>query len=471
MYSRKKSRLLKHLDFMLLDIFSICVSLSLAYGLRHGFDSVYARSEYTRIGLLMIVIDIVLVFFRDSYQDVIRRGYLKEFRAASAHFSFIMVGILLYLFAVQRSELYSRLTLFWTWGIGIVLMYLLRISLKTWLRRRMMKKNSLVSVLAVVSSDIASETVRGLLERKYRDYEITGIILVDKNPHGWTEVEGVSIVADRNNFIGYIKENVVDELFVSVSGNFQATENIIQSCIRMGVTVHQNLMGINKNAGNKVVDEFAGFMVLTSSIKVAAYRDLFLKRCMDIAGALAGLFLTALMFPFVAAAVKKKSPGPVLFTQERIGKNGRKFRMYKFRSMYMDAEERKKELMRQNEMQGLMFKIEKDPRIIPGVGEFIRKTSIDEFPQFWNVLKGDMSLIGTRPPTVEEYEQYNMNHLVRISIRPGMTGLWQVSGRNRIRDFEEVVRLDTRYIEEWSLSLDIKILIRTVMLVIKGDGE
>ena len=471
MYGRKKSRWLKHLDFMLLDIFSICISLMVAYGLRHGFDSVYARSEYTRIGLLMVGIDIILVFFRNSYRDVIRRGYLKELGAASAHFSLVMVGVLLYLFAVQRSEIYSRLTLFWTWGIGILFMYLLRISLKTWLRKRMMQSRRQVSVLAVVSSDTAQETVRGLLERKYRDYEITGLIFADRNPDGWTEIEGVPVVADRHNFAGYIKENVVDELFVNVSGDFQVTEEIMQSCIRMGITVHQNLMGINKNAGNKVVDEFAGFMVLTSSIKVAAYRDLFLKRCMDIAGALAGLFLTMILFPFIAAAIKRKSPGPALFTQERIGKNGRKFRMYKFRSMYMDAEKRKKDLMRQNEMNGLMFKIEKDPRIIPGVGEFIRKTSLDEFPQFWNVLKGDMSLIGTRPPTVEEYEQYNMNHLVRISIRPGMTGLWQVSGRNKIRDFEEVVRLDTRYIEEWSLTLDIKILIRTVMLVIKGDGE
>lgn len=471
MYSRKKSRWLKHLDFMILDIFSICLSLSLAYGLRHGFDSIYARAEYARIGLLMILLDIVLVFFRNSYQDVIRRGYLKEFIAAFTHFSFVMLGVLLYLFAVQRSELYSRLTLFWTWGIGIVLTYLLRILLKTWLRKRMMRKNHLVSVLAVVSSDTARETIHGLLERKYRDYEITGIILLDGGPDKPEEIGGIPVVADHLSFIRYIKEHVVDEVFVNVSGDPQGTEEIMQSCIRMGITVHQNLTGINKNAGNKVVDEFAGFMVLTSSIKVAAYRDLFLKRCMDIAGALAGLFLTLLLFPFITAAIRRKSPGPVLFVQERIGKNGRKFRMYKFRSMYLDAEERKKDLLKQNEMQGLMFKIEKDPRIIPGVGEFIRRTSLDEFPQFWNVLKGDMSLIGTRPPTVEEYEQYDMNHLVRISIRPGMTGLWQVSGRNRITDFEEVVRLDTRYIEEWSLYLDIKILIRTIMLVVKGDGE
>ncbi|MCD7842340.1 MAG: sugar transferase, partial [Lachnospiraceae bacterium] len=192
---------------------------------------------------------------------------------------------------------------------------------------------------------------------------------------------------------------------------------------------------------------------------------------MDIAGGLIGLFLTALMFPFLAVAIKIKSPGPVLFCQERVGKNGRIFKIYKFRSMYVDAEARKEELLRQNEMQGLMFKMKEDPRVIQGVGVFIRKTSLDEFPQFWNVLKGDMSLVGTRPPTVEEYRHYDMHHLVRMSIKPGLTGLWQVSGRNEITDFEEVVKLDTSYIEDWSLNLDIKILLKTIRVVLEGRGE
>ena len=137
----------------------------------------------------------------------------------------------------------------------------------------------------------------------------------------------------------------------------------------------------------------------------------------------------------------------------------------------MDAEERKAELMSQNEMQGPMFKMENDPRIIKGVGDFIRKTSIDELPQFWNVLNGTMSLVGTRPPTVNEYEQYEMEHLKRVSIKPGITGMWQTSGRNEITDFEEVVRLDTEYITNWSLGLDIKLLFKTVMVVFKREGS
>ena len=142
--------------------------------------------------------------------------------------------------------------------------------------------------------------------------------------------------------------------------------------------------------------------------------------------------------------------------------------------MYMDAEERKKELMSQNRVQGgMMFKIENDPRIIggaKGIGNFIRKYSIDEFPQFWNVLKGDMSLVGTRPPTLDEWEKYEPHHRARMSFRPGLTGLWQVSGRSNITDFEEVVKLDTQYIGEWSVKGDVSILLKTVLGVLKNEG-
>ena len=137
----------------------------------------------------------------------------------------------------------------------------------------------------------------------------------------------------------------------------------------------------------------------------------------------------------------------------------------------MDAEERKQELMDQNEMKGYMFKMENDPRILKGIGNFIRDTSIDELPQFWNVLKGDMSLVGTRPPTVEEYEMYEMQHLKRMSIKPGITGMWQTSGRSDITDFEEVVRLHTQYITNWSITLDIKLLLKTILVVFKKEGS
>ena len=170
-----------------------------------------------------------------------------------------------------------------------------------------------------------------------------------------------------------------------------------------------------------------------------------------------------------APIIKKQSPGPIFFSQIRVGKNGRQFKLYKFRSMYTDAEERKKELMEQNQMQGFMFKMEDDPRIFP-IGKFMRKFSIDELPQFWNVLRGDMSLVGTRPPTLDEFEQYETHHRARLGNKPGLTGMWQVSGRSKITDFEEVVSLDTAYISNWNLAMDVRILFKTVKVVLLGRG-
>ncbi|HEI8472139.1 TPA: sugar transferase, partial [Enterococcus faecium] len=186
---------------------------------------------------------------------------------------------------------------------------------------------------------------------------------------------------------------------------------------------------------------------------------------------------------FVAPVIYIKSPGPIFFAQERIGQNGKTFKMYKFRSMYMDAEERKAELMKENKMSNnLMFKMDFDPRIIgnkilpdgtkkTGIGQFIRSTSLDEFPQFYNVLMGKMSLVGFRPCLKSEYEKYDFHHRARIAMKPGITGMWQVSGRSDITDFEEVVKLDAEYIRNWSMGLDFRILFRTVKTVLHRNGS
>ena len=196
-----------------------------------------------------------------------------------------------------------------------------------------------------------------------------------------------------------------------------------------------------------------------------------------------GCVLTGILFLFVAPAIYIQSPGPIFFAQTRIGKNGKKFKLYKFRSMYMDAEERKAELMKDNRVSdGMMFKLEYDPRIIgcrklpdgtikKGIGNWIRDWSIDEFPQFWNVLKGDMSLVGTRPPTEDEWIKYDLHHRARLAIKPGITGMWQVSGRSNITEFEKVVELDRYYITNWNLMLDLKILGKTLPAVFGRKGS
>jgi exopolysaccharide biosynthesis polyprenyl glycosylphosphotransferase len=193
--------------------------------------------------------------------------------------------------------------------------------------------------------------------------------------------------------------------------------------------------------------------------------QMLLKRVMDILGALIGLLITAVISLAVVPAILLDSPGPVFFRQTRVGKNGRKFQIYKFRTMYADSEKKKHELLGQNHhSDGRFFKIENDPRITR-VGTILRKLSIDELPQFLNVLRGDMSLVGTRPPLENEVNQYNIADYRRISIKPGMTGMWQVSGRSDVVNFDDIVGLDTQYIDNWSISLDIYILFRTIFQV------
>lgn len=190
------------------------------------------------------------------------------------------------------------------------------------------------------------------------------------------------------------------------------------------------------------------------------------KRIIDIIGAGLGLILLSPIIAIVACAVKVTSKGPIFFSQKRVGKNGELFEMYKFRSMVVNAEELKENLEDQNEMSGPMFKIKDDPRITK-VGKFIRKTSIDELPQLWNVLKGDMSLVGPRPSLPKEVEQLDNWMFKRLSVRPGLTCYWQVSGRNNI-DFEDWMKLDCKYVEERNLWIDIKLIFKTVF-VLFGD--
>lgn len=191
------------------------------------------------------------------------------------------------------------------------------------------------------------------------------------------------------------------------------------------------------------------------------------KRALDIAGALVGLAITSVLFIPIAIALKRDSSGPLFFSQTRCGWMGRRFKLWKFRSMVVDAEARKHEV--KNEAEGAIFKAQNDPRITK-VGRFLRRTSLDELPQFWNVLEGSMSLVGTRPPTPDEIEQYDVPEWRRLDVKPGITGEWQVHGRSSIKNFEDIIRLDLRYQRNWSLLYDIKLMFKTVRVVLSKDS-
>jgi anti-anti-sigma factor len=192
-----------------------------------------------------------------------------------------------------------------------------------------------------------------------------------------------------------------------------------------------------------------------------------IKRLIDIAGALVGLGVTAILFVPLAIAIKLDNPGPIFFSQTRCGLMGKRFRIWKFRSMVTNAEALKDSIP--NQIEGAFFKNDNDPRVTR-VGRLLRKTSLDEFPQFWNVLKGDMSLVGTRPPTLDELEQYEVLNWQRLDVKPGLSGEWQVHGRSKIRTFEEVVQLDLRYQKNWSLLYDLKLILKTVLVIFNKDS-
>ncbi len=285
------------------------------------------------------------------------------------------------------------------------------------------------------------------------------------------EIAGIPVVCEYGDMMEYIRRNVVDEVFVHLSSQTNLPINkIIKELEVMGVTVDLNINVFEMEIPvQREIERIGNYYTVSFSPKIHSFKQIFFKRVMDIVGAIVGLLITGIVTVFLAPALLIESPGPLFFSQVRVGKNGRRFKIYKFRSMYMDAEERKKELMSQNEMEGLMFKMENDPRVTK-VGKFIRKTSIDELPQFWNILKGEMSLVGTRPPTEDEFLQYEGYHRRRLNMTPGLTGLWQVSGRSDTKNFEEIVAMDVEYIDNWSLKEDIKILFKTVGVVLKGKG-
>ena len=467
----------KHIDFIILDILATAISLVASFVIRFNGDldlEKYGDYRYICVGAILAYI--LLVLFSNIHSGILKRGLLVELWHSVLVNVEIVVCIVVVLFIFKLSAVYSRLMIGMFFVINVLLVFTFRIIRKTAIKRDFKKgKNISNSILVAHVSEI-KEFLKMMDESGTGYYNFIAVVLLggqdDSRKSGGEELSqlGSKIpVLRKKDLLAFAKENVINEAFIV--GQFSETEDITDLLLSMGISIHMEINGSIGGLSNVNVERYGDYTMLNSSISSGTTGEFLIKRIIDIIVAIIGLIFTGIFFIILAPIIKKQSPGPVFFSQDRVGKNGNIFRIYKFRSMYMDAEERKKELMAQNEMQGLMFKMENDPRIMP-IGKFIRKTSIDEFPQFWNILKGDMSLVGTRPPTVDEYKQYAPHHLSRLAIKPGLTGMWQVSGRSDITDFEEVVKLDNEYIRNFSLLLDIKIILRTfgVVLGMKGSS-
>ena len=474
MYRKSNKGWAKHFDFMLLDLLSLYASFFAVYIIRHKAMFSFQDRLYRNMIFVLFFTQVIISFVNDTFKNVMKRGHYQEFLMTVRHVLLITLSTSFYLFLTQEGIDYSRSILIMTCVCDIFVSYFVRSWRKLYVQRKGLQGKDR-SMLILTSRTMIDTVIRNIRLNNYDRFKITGIALVDADWIG-KEIDGIKIVANADTVVEYVCREWVDEIFINVPKGMVVPDELINEFNEMGITTHVKLMHFSGTTGKKQnVERLGSYTVLTSSINMVSMKDLFLKRALDILGGFVGCVITGILFLFVAPAIYIQSPGPIFFSQIRVGKNGRKFKIYKFRSMYMDAEERKKELMKQNRIEGgLMFKMENDPRIIggeKGIGGIIRKFSIDEFPQFWNVLKGDMSLVGTRPPTVDEWEKYDLHHRVRLAIKPGITGMWQVSGRSDITDFEEVVRLDRDYITNWSIGLDIKILIKTVLVVLDREGS
>ena len=454
----------------------------IAYILRMGLRNPYANELYFDMAIYLVFADLVVIFFDETFSGVLKRGFYKEFVATFKHSLLVSLLAVFYLFATKLGEDYSRLALGTMGVLYAVISYVARLGWRYILRHKILddKKKSL---LIITTEDEAEKVLKDVLSETLIECVVSGVILLDNKEIG-RDICGISVVANEENAASYICHNWVDEVLIHVSPEVSYSQQLIDDITETGVIVHISITELTNSVGKRqFVETLGNYTVLTTSINYMTPKEALFKRALDVVGGLVGCVLTAIIFVFIAPLIYIASPGPIFFSQTRVGKNGKKFKLYKFRSMYMDAEERKKELMKQNRVaDGFMFKMDFDPRIIgnkvledgtrkTGIGDFIRRTSLDEFPQFYNVLKGDMSLVGTRPPTLDECEKYEFHHRARLATKPGITGMWQVSGRSQITDFEKVVKLDTQYINEWSMGLDLRILCKTVLAVIKKEGS
>ena len=480
MYKRTAQGWMKHFDFIFLDEVCLQIAFVLAYAIRMGDGLPYPHATYRTMAILLVLCDFLVAVLFNTMHNVLKRGLYLEGVQTLKQCLFVFFIILFWLFSIHRVNDYSRTIVMLTLGFHLVLGYIGRLLLK----RRLLKHGGIEShkqkLLAVLDNDTAESIMERLTHYPTDTYQVVGVVLADAGDK--KEILGVPVVCSMEEAAAYICREWIDGIYISSVTHERQIRDLMDACKQMAVTVHYHVPSMTGDDLKQFAEKIGNTTVLTTSVNYATPLQLFLKRAIDIVGGLAGSLAALLIIAFVGPRIKKASPGPILYRQERIGQNGRRFKIIKIRSMYMDADARKKELMEQNRVtDGMMFKLEFDPRIIgneilpdgtkkTGIGEFIRRTSLDEFPQFWNVLKGEMSLVGTRPPTVDEWEKYEFHHRARLACKPGITGMWQVSGRSEITDFEEVVRLDTEYISKWSIGLDLKILIKTVGAVFAHKG-
>ena len=423
------------------DIFSGAVAICLAFIIVYIISSKESRAY-----------NVTTFFYKDRFFWIITRAYCIS----------LIVNVLLPYLTQDKRIFENAFQLFF-----FLVIYYVFLLLSALLNRYLSTNTNFMSLKTILIGNKEDyNKFINFLKKGSSNPNIIGFISLNKE-----QEKDENYLGNINQLEEIIQNYHIDQVFImsKYEKDINTVQEIMDICRVMGVTTRVILNVHKSSSVQRYVSSVGTYPVMTYHAVTLNASTIILKRTIDIIFSFILLVLSSPIILVTAIAIKLDSKGPVFFKQERVGKNGKIFNMYKLRSMVVDAEDRKKDLEDKNKMKNnLMFKINDDPRVTK-VGRFIRKTSIDELPQLYNVLKGDMSLVGTRPPTIDEVHHYNSRHWKRLVIWPGITGNWQVNGRSKITDFEKVVELDIEYIDNWSPLLDIKILAKTLWVVIKKD--
>jgi len=415
-----------------------------------------------------LTLRVVLYAYMGFYRSLRMRSYASVasmvVRALVAEL--LVLGALVFLLqAKTTSRHFFALFL----GINYGAILLVRMGAKVALSAIRRRGYNFRQVLILGTGKNASDVIDILRRNSHWGFVPCGV-LRDPESAQVDAVSGVPVIGVYSDLESVVRTRAVDEVYFAgerLDPTEMATE--IGLCEKAGLSLHFSFGMLDLRDSRVAFRHLEHLPVVTYYTTMHTLGEALFKRTIDVALALVGLAITAVLSPWIAWRIRQESPGPVIFKQKRVGENGRTFSCYKFRTMYVGADAERQRLWNTNQMQGPIFKVENDPRITP-FGAFLRRTSLDELPQFFNILRGDMSVVGTRPPTLDEVDRYQFHFRRRLSIRPGLTGLWQVSGRSQVKRFEDILELDLTYIDRWSLWLDFQIIAKTVWVVLVGRG-
>jgi len=453
---------------LICDAILIAATFFISFGLRNVLREPITLGPYWRLLPVYLAIWIYLLSGSGMYKVLRSAGFLNVIYIIlrSAFFGTLILSGVIYFFKLQYVSRYFIGILFVITTVAILADKSIVMELSRSVRRRGYDYRN---ILLVGSNPRAQSFIELLNEHSEWGLRVIGILESEAERVGRT-IKGVKVMGVFNDLLNILHTNVVDEvIFVVPRSWLGRIEELLYLCDTEGIKVSISLDFFNLKFSKAYQSNLHGLPVLTFESAPHRQLYLFIKRAIDIAVSFIALVILLPFFIIVPILIKLTSRGPVFFAQERSGLNSRRFYVYKFRTMRVGAEQELEALMEKNEMKGPVFKIKDDPRLTP-VGKFLRHTSIDELPQLWNVLKGDMSLVGPRPPIPQEVAGYDNWQRRRLSMRPGITCLWQVNGRNKITDFNDWAHLDLQYIDSWSLWLDLRILLKTIPVVLFRIG-